>query len=155
MSTLLSIYVIDGKRAKPPASLVRPLPWVFFLPTLVVLRYTRVILSLLSICFGYDEIEASTMVTFLHQSRRNIRNIAQEGQRKRSKQLTKKKRQHSSMEYAKWIVLSFLSNLSNLVYPAPDTIKLHSNKTSVIIDKYTCSWIMYIWIIYIYIHFQC
>lgn len=134
LNTFSSISVIDGRRAKAPATLIRPLPWVFFLPTLVVLRYTRVILSLLSICFGYDEIEASTMVTFLHQSRRTIRHIAHEGKRKQSKQLTKTQRQHSSMEYAKRIVLSFLSNLRNLVSFAPDTIKLHSNKTSVIID---------------------
>lgn len=65
----------DGKRAKTPPILIRPLPWIFFLPALIILRYTRVIVSLISICIGFDEITATTMVSYLHQSRRNIRSI--------------------------------------------------------------------------------
>lgn len=128
------VIVVDGKRARAPASLVRPLPWVFFLPTLVALRYTRVILSLISICFGYDEIEASTMVSFLHQSRRTIRHITHEAQRSKLNHVTQNQL-HSSIEYAKRLGLSFLSNLSNLISQAPDTMKVHNNKTSVIIDN--------------------
>lgn len=119
---------VDGKRAKAPASLVRPLNWFLFLPTLVALRFVRVILSLVSISLGFDEIEASTMVTFLHDSRRNIRHVLVEAKQNKPRS--------SSIEYAKKFVLSILSNLINLISHTPpdSTNKVHSNKTSVNVE---------------------
>ncbi|XP_055315212.1 dentin sialophosphoprotein-like isoform X2 [Sitodiplosis mosellana] len=123
-ATWISNGKTDGKRAKAPASLVRPLNWFFFLPTLVALRFIRVMLSLVSICLGFDEIEASTMVTFLHESRRNIRQVLLEAKRN--------KHRSSAIDYAKQSALSFLSNLSNCIshMPPDATDKVHSNKTS-------------------------
>lgn len=111
-----------------PAVLIRPLPWVLFLPALVVIRYIRVILSLLSICCGFEEIEASTMVTFLHKSRRNVRQISTEAKR------NKTVNQCSSITYIKRSILSFLSNLSKFQIPTKSNPnKIQSNKTSVIV----------------------
>lgn len=122
----LLLVEADGKRAKAPASLVRPLNWFFFLPTLVALRFIRVMLSLVSICLGFDEIEASTMVTFLHESRRNIRQVLLEAKHRN-------KRRHSVIyDYVKQQVLSFLTSLSALISQTSDTNKVH-NKTSVIV----------------------
>lgn len=121
----------DGKRAKAPAVLVRPLPWIFFLPALIVMRYTRVILSLVSICCGFNEIESTTMVTFLHQTRRNARQISNEAKRNQIKET----QQYSWIAHVKRIFLLVLSNLSKLITPASDPIKVHSNKTSVTADS--------------------
>lgn len=118
----------DGKRGKAPASLVRPLPWLFFLPILVFLRYTRVILSFISLCCGFDGIKASTMVSFLHQSRRNIRQITLEAKQN-------SKHRNSSIESVQMAILSLLSNLSNLVGQTSERMNVHNNKTSVIIDN--------------------
>lgn len=129
---LLFYFGIEGKRSKAPPCLIRPLPWILFLPTLIVLRYTRVILSLISICFGYDEIEASTMVTFLHQSRRTIRHIADEGKRKQNQfNPIAQNSAQSTMEYTKLFILSILSNLTNLLIHPADANKVYNNKTSV------------------------
>lgn len=119
---------IDGKRAaKAPAVLVRPLPWVFFLPALVLMRYTRVMLSLISICCGFDEIEASTMVAFLHQSRRNVHQINNQAARNRINET----QQCSTIAYVNQFFLSVLSNLCKLISCTSDPAKVHSNKTSV------------------------
>lgn len=122
--------------AKKSVNLIRPLPWILFLPTLVALRYTRVILSLLSICLGYDEIEVSTMVTWLHQSRRTIRHIVLEANR--NEQLKAAAQSHTnndtnntSIDCFKRIILSLVSNLSGLIFSTPYTIAVHNNKTSV------------------------
>lgn len=128
--TLLVFFITwaDGKRAKAPASLVRPLNWFLFLPTLVALRMVRVMLSLVSICLGFNEIEGSTMVTFLHESRRTIRQILVEGKRN--------KHRSSTIDYAKQSILSFLFNLSTFVSQTPTnaTTIVQNNKTSVIVN---------------------
>lgn len=132
MNFCVFFYNADGKRSKAPVGLVRPLPWVFFLPTLVALRLTRVMLSLVSICFGFDEIEASTMVGFLHESRRSVRQVLIEV--KRNKASHQNHHQDSSIDCVKQMALSFLSNLRILFSETPDKTKTHNNKTSVTIN---------------------
>lgn len=83
-------------------------------------------LSLISICCGFDEIEASTMVVFLQQSRRHIRQIVNEAQRKRVKET-----QQCSIDYIRRVFLSVVSNLLKLISPTSDSVKVHNNKTSV------------------------
>lgn len=122
----------DGKRAKPVASLVRPLPWILFLPTLVALRYARVLFSLISICCGCDEIEPSTMVSYLHQTRRTLRHIAHDA---KQQQAIDKQNQATSIDYNKRLsgIVSFLSELIGTIL----SDKVHTNnKTSVIICDY-------------------
>lgn len=114
---------------KKPVNLIRPLPWIFFLPTLIALRYTRIVLSLLSICLGYNEIEVPTMVTWLHQSRRTIRHIVHEA--KQNKQLNAVQSQNIPIDYFKRAILSMLSNLSSLIFSTPYIVAMHNNKTSV------------------------
>lgn len=125
-------HISDSKKSD---QLIRPLPWVLFLPTLVALRYTRVILSLLSICLGYDEIEVSTMVAWLHQSRRTIRHIVHEAKRNEQKAAVATTQSHNynntSIDCFKRIILSLVSNLSGLIFSTPYTVAVHNNKTSV------------------------
>ena len=42
--------------------IIRPLPWVLFLPTLIILRLVRVTLNIGATVLGYTEIEPSTAV---------------------------------------------------------------------------------------------
>ncbi|XP_031618414.1 uncharacterized protein LOC116337730 [Contarinia nasturtii] len=112
----------DGKRVKTSIGLVRPLPWVFFLPTLVALRFVRVVLSLVAICVGFEEIEASMMVSFLHKSRRNMRHISVEARRNNKSQI-------SCADYVKRITLTLLTQLSNFISQNPnDTTNKTTNK---------------------------
>ncbi|XP_053972888.1 uncharacterized protein LOC128873367 isoform X3 [Hylaeus volcanicus] len=53
--------------------LVRPLPWILFLPGLVILRIVRVALNAGAFVLRYPRIEPSGMVKFLQKSRRRLR----------------------------------------------------------------------------------
>lgn len=105
---------------------------MLFLPTLVALRYARFILSLLSICIGYDEIEASTMVEWFHQSRQSLRHIVHEARKHEQRNAANQNQNHHTpIDYFKRIILSLLSNVSRFIFPTPFRIAVHSNKTSV------------------------
>lgn len=53
--------------------LVRPLPWVLFLPGLVILRIIRVSLNVGAFVLGYPRIQPSGMVKFVQKGRRRLR----------------------------------------------------------------------------------
>ncbi|XP_015436175.1 PREDICTED: uncharacterized protein LOC107191613 isoform X2 [Dufourea novaeangliae] len=53
--------------------LVRPLPWILFLPSLVILRIIRGGLNVGAFLLGYPRIEPSGMVKFMQKSRRRLR----------------------------------------------------------------------------------
>ncbi|XP_043515392.1 surface protein-like isoform X2 [Frieseomelitta varia] len=53
--------------------LVRPLPWLLFLPGLVILRMIRIGLNMGAYVLGYPEIQASGMVKFVQRTRRRLR----------------------------------------------------------------------------------
>ena len=53
--------------------LVRPLPWVLFLPGLVILRIIRVGLNVGAFVLGYPKIQPSGMVKFVQKGRRRLR----------------------------------------------------------------------------------
>ncbi|XP_028519982.2 dentin sialophosphoprotein-like isoform X4 [Apis cerana] len=55
--------------------LVRPLPWLFFLPGLVILRIIRCGLNLGAFILGYPQIRPSGMVKFVQKTRRRLRAI--------------------------------------------------------------------------------
>lgn len=63
------------------SSLVRPLPWLIFLPALVALRSTRIALSIGSFLIGYDWIDATDFVSHIQTCRRKVRAIKYQGLR--------------------------------------------------------------------------
>lgn len=65
-----------------PAPLVRPLPWLLFLPLLFFLRITRFSLNIASMLMGMESVKASTMVRFIQVRRRRIRALKFLGSRR-------------------------------------------------------------------------
>lgn len=63
----------------PP--LVRPLPWLLFLPALIVLRLIRTVLSMGARFIGRGPVLPATMVGFLQNKRRKLRALKYRGQR--------------------------------------------------------------------------
>ncbi|XP_055531818.1 uncharacterized protein LOC129722417 isoform X1 [Wyeomyia smithii] len=63
----------------PP--LVRPLPWLLFLPALIALRLIRVALSFLALMLGKPPVYPATVVGFLQNRRRKLRALKYHGQR--------------------------------------------------------------------------
>ncbi|XP_015118514.1 uncharacterized protein LOC107042131 isoform X3 [Diachasma alloeum] len=59
--------------------LVRPLPWVLFLPGLIVLRLCRFGWNLGAVIFGYPTIEPSDIVKYIQKIRRRLRTIKTNG----------------------------------------------------------------------------
>lgn len=64
----------NGKTFKQ-MELVRPLPWLLFLPALVILRLIRTSWNITASIVGYYKIEPSDIVKFLQKSRRKLRAI--------------------------------------------------------------------------------
>ncbi|XP_058126347.1 uncharacterized protein LOC131283118 [Anopheles ziemanni] len=63
----------------PP--LIRPLPWLLFLPALIVLRLIRTVLSMGARAIGRGPVLPATMVGFLQNKRRKLRALKYRGQR--------------------------------------------------------------------------
>ncbi|XP_020720068.2 paternally-expressed gene 3 protein isoform X2 [Bombus terrestris] len=53
--------------------LIRPLPWILFLPGLVILRIIRCAINVGAYIFGYPQIKPSGMVKSMQRSRRRLR----------------------------------------------------------------------------------
>lgn len=118
--------ILVGRKDKTPASLVRPLPWVVFIPTLIVLKYTRIVLSLAAICLGFDEIEASTMVTYFHDVRRYIHKMRQDGQPRDSPQ------KENRSCYPEIIGKALVNGISSVcAWPISGDARIQNNKTLV------------------------
>lgn len=76
----ISITDSDEKTLQPPP-LIRPLPWLVFLPALVVLRLVRIGLSLLFLVCGQSPVTPTSMVHFIQTTRRRVRAIKYHGLR--------------------------------------------------------------------------
>ncbi|XP_063976704.1 uncharacterized protein Jabba isoform X3 [Diachasmimorpha longicaudata] len=59
--------------------LVRPLPWVLFLPGLILLRLFRLEWNVGALVFGYPTIEPSDIVKYVQKTRRRLRSIKANG----------------------------------------------------------------------------
>ncbi|XP_058831438.1 uncharacterized protein LOC131690015 [Topomyia yanbarensis] len=68
-----------GKISAPP--LIRPLPWILFLPALIGLRLARIALSFLALMVGKPPVSPATVVCFLQNKRRKLRALKYRGQR--------------------------------------------------------------------------
>ncbi|XP_011310680.1 uncharacterized protein [Fopius arisanus] len=59
--------------------LVRPLPWVLFLPWLILLRLSRLTWNLGGVILGYPTIDPSDIVRYVQKTRRRLRTIKTNG----------------------------------------------------------------------------
>lgn len=64
-----------------PPPLIRPLPWILFLPALIALRLVRVSLSFIALLIGKQPVYPATMVSFLQSRRRKLRALKYRGQK--------------------------------------------------------------------------
>lgn len=64
-----------------PPPLIRPLPWILFLPALIALRLVRVSLSFIALLIGKQPVYPVTMVSFLQSRRRKLRALKYRGQK--------------------------------------------------------------------------
>ncbi|XP_050074481.1 uncharacterized protein LOC126562105 isoform X2 [Anopheles maculipalpis] len=70
---------IDSNISRPP--LIRPLPWLLFLPALITLRMVRSVLSMGARVVGKGPVLPSSVVGFLQNKRRKLRALKYRGQR--------------------------------------------------------------------------
>ncbi|XP_076238848.1 uncharacterized protein LOC143181976 [Calliopsis andreniformis] len=95
--------------------LVRPLPWILFLPGLVILRIIRGGLNVGAFVLGYPQIQPIGMVKFMQKGRRRLRTIQLKavkcGRRKIS---TNKDKRLTMIEAKKALIRSIRLTLSTL-----------------------------------------
>ncbi|XP_045502295.1 uncharacterized protein LOC123699393 [Colias croceus] len=70
---------LDQDERQP--QLIRPLPWVFFLMLLILLRVTRESISLINLAFGKPPFRSADMVSFIQSKRRYLRTLKYQGTR--------------------------------------------------------------------------
>lgn len=70
-----------GKTTISAPPLVRPLPWVLFLPALLALRLLRYFLSIVALLMGHQPVYPVTMVSYLQNKRRKLRAFKYRGLR--------------------------------------------------------------------------
>ncbi|KAL6255398.1 hypothetical protein P5V15_013733 [Pogonomyrmex californicus] len=73
----------ENQKALGKPELVRPLPWLLFLPSLVMLRLIRLTLNIGAFVFGYSNITPSEMIKFVQLSRRYLNTVKNEGMKER------------------------------------------------------------------------
>lgn len=90
-------------------------------------------LSLAAICLGFDEIEASTMVTYFHDARRYIHKIRRIGQPQDSPQ------KENRSFYPEIIGKALVNGISSVcVWPISCDAKVQNSKTLVSNLSYIC-----------------
>ncbi|XP_076683176.1 uncharacterized protein LOC143376581 [Andrena cerasifolii] len=93
--------------------LVRPLPWVLFLPGLVILRIIRTGLNVGALILGYPRIQPSGMVKFMQRSRRRLRTMNLKAIKSSRRRASKDKRL-TMIEAKKALIKSIKLTLSTL-----------------------------------------
>ncbi|XP_029041436.2 uncharacterized protein LOC114875390 isoform X1 [Osmia bicornis bicornis] len=113
--------------------LVRPLPWVLFLPGLVILRIIRVGLNVGAFVLGYPKIQPSGMVKFVQKGRRRLRAFNLKAVK--SVRRTTKDKRLTMIEAKKALIRSIRLTLSTLSCldssnssPSPPPTKIHVSK---------------------------
>lgn len=71
--------VSESDKPLPPPPLLRPLPWMLFIPALIQMRIMRAVLSFVLLMLGRDAITPSTVVHFIQIRRRKLRAIKYQG----------------------------------------------------------------------------
>ncbi|XP_072764955.1 uncharacterized protein [Anoplolepis gracilipes] len=118
----------ENGKSSEKSEFVRPLPWIFFLPSLMMLRTIRMTINVGAFIMGYSRITPSSLVKFLQLSRTRLNNIKNSGTREKQD-----KDEKSSMNEARRILIKSirltLSSLSCLdtsePIPSPPPTKIH------------------------------
>ncbi|KOC69848.1 hypothetical protein WH47_07058, partial [Habropoda laboriosa] len=113
--------------------LVRPLPWILFLPGLVILRIIRCGLNVGAFILGYPQIQPSGMVKFMQKSRRRLRAMNTKAVKAaRRKTSNNKDKRLTMIEAKKALIRSIRLTLSTLSCldtskssPSPPPTKIH------------------------------
>lgn len=79
------IVAEENGKAFKIMELVRPLPWIFFLPSLVILRSFRLMWNIGAWILGYPPIQPSDIVKCLQKTRRRLRVIRLNGSKRMRK----------------------------------------------------------------------
>lgn len=66
---------------RPQPELVRPLPWVFFLCMLIILRIMRETISFANLIMGKPPLRSADVVTYIQSKRRYLRTLKYQGNR--------------------------------------------------------------------------
>ncbi|XP_031365043.1 dentin sialophosphoprotein-like isoform X2 [Apis dorsata] len=94
--------------------LVRPLPWLLFLPGLVILRIIRCGLNVGAFILGYPRIRPSGMVKFVQKTRRRLRAINVKAVKARRRITCPKDKRLTMIEAKKALIRSIRLTLSTL-----------------------------------------
>lgn len=85
----------------PP--LIRPLPWILFLPALITLRLLRAFLSFVALLIGKPPVHPNTLVSFLQSRRRKLRSLRHVGQMlQRAKQAERQAEENAEAQHS-WL----------------------------------------------------
>nr|XP_033194120.1 myosin tail region-interacting protein MTI1-like [Bombus vancouverensis nearcticus] len=116
--------------------LVRPLPWLIFLPGLLILRIIRCSINVGAYIFGYPQIQPITMVRFVQRSRRRLRALNLKIGRSMRRSPTSKDKRLTMIEAKKALIRSIRLTLSTLScldtsksLPSPPPTKIRISHT--------------------------
>ncbi|XP_011256743.2 transcription initiation factor TFIID subunit 11 isoform X1 [Camponotus floridanus] len=119
---------LDEDENKKKSGLVRPLPWILFLPSLIILRILRMTVNAGALLIGYSQVTPSGLVKFLQISRKRLNDVKKSGMKEKQN-----KDERSSMNEArKALIKSIRLTLSSLSCldmskptPSPPPTKIH------------------------------
>lgn len=117
----------ENKEISEKSRLVRPLPWILFLPSLIILRIIRMTVNIGAFIIGYSQVTPSGLVKFLQTSRKQLNDIKNSGKEKRDKaeRLSMKEAKRALIKSIR-LTLSSLSCLdTSKSTPSPPPTKIH------------------------------
>lgn len=79
----------ESEKTLSAPQLIRPLPWILFIPALLTMRLSRAFISFFLLLLGRDIITAENIVNFFQISRRKMRAIKYQGLKINRSQLFK------------------------------------------------------------------
>ncbi|XP_043251214.1 uncharacterized protein LOC122396683 isoform X2 [Colletes gigas] len=94
--------------------LVRPLPWILFLPSLLMLRIVRAGLNVGAFVLGYPKIQPSGMVKYVQKSRRRLRALNLKAVKSARRKMSNKDKRLTLIEAKKALIRSIRLTLSTL-----------------------------------------
>ncbi|XP_076221861.1 uncharacterized protein LOC116429956 isoform X2 [Nomia melanderi] len=94
--------------------LVRPLPWILFLPSLIILRMIRGGLNVGAFILGYPQIQPSGMVKIVQKGRRRLRALNLKAVKSSRRKTCNKDKRLTMIEAKKALIKSIRLTLSTL-----------------------------------------
>lgn len=135
-----NLDIDDSKTINIPP-LVRPLPWLLFIPALIALRFIRIALTFISLCLGGEPVTSKSIVYFIQTRRRKLRSIKYDAFREMRRKLEENDAEPGKNK--KFSIFSFiigfitaLLNVKQMSSQSPSrTASRRQGKISVIINN--------------------